>query len=138
MTQKSSQSRVTNKSPKSKAPARKKIAGKVKSAADQHKLSGQIVPTSIAAATGLEPRGSAAELRSLCRSGAFAGQTSGRASGCAQANLVILPAQLAFDFLLFCQRNPKPCPVLEVLEPGVFLTSKMANGADIRTDLPKS
>jgi len=42
--------------------------------------------------------------------------------GYAQANLVILPERYAFDFLLFCQRNPKPCPLLEVLEPGKFRT----------------
>jgi uncharacterized protein YcsI (UPF0317 family) len=77
------------------------------------------------------------EVRNMCRSGAFAGQTSGLAPGHAQGNLVILPKDLAFDFLLFCQRNPKPCPVLEVLEAGQHLTSITAHGADIRTDLPK-
>jgi uncharacterized protein YcsI (UPF0317 family) len=54
-----------------------------------------------------------------------------------QANLVILRKKYAFDFLLFCQRNPKPCPILEVLEPGIFLTRLMAEGADVRTDLPR-
>ena len=42
----------------------------------------------------------------------------GAGAGYAQANLVILPADWAFDFLLFCQRNPKPCPLLDVTEPG--------------------
>jgi len=77
------------------------------------------------------------EIRERCRSKEFGGQTSGLAPGHAQGNLVILPKELAFDFLLFCQRNPKPCPVLEVLEPGKYLTSLTADGADIRTDLPK-
>lgn len=45
--------------------------------------------------------------------------TCGVAQGYAQANLMILPKEQAFDFLLFAQRNPKPCPLLEVMEPGV-------------------
>jgi len=57
--------------------------------------------------------------------------------GYAQANLVILPEKYAFDFLLFCQRNPKPCPLLEVLEPGKFKPEFMASDADIRTDIPR-
>ncbi len=56
--------------------------------------------------------------------------------GYAQANLVILPKRYAFDFLLFCQRNPKPCPLLEVLEPGEFKTKFLSSDADIRTDVP--
>ena len=55
----------------------------------------------------------------------------------AQANLVILPQKYAFDFLLFCQRNPKPCPLLEVLEPGEFMTTFLSLDADIRTDIPR-
>lgn len=45
--------------------------------------------------------------------------TCGIAQGYAQANLMILPKEKAFDFLLFAQRNTKPCPLLEVMEPGV-------------------
>lgn len=48
---------------------------------------------------------------------------------------VILPKEQAFDFLLFAQRNPKPCPLLEVMEPGVT-APVTAPGADIRTDVP--
>ncbi|PZC46567.1 MAG: Uncharacterized protein YcsI, UPF0317 family [Chloroflexi bacterium] len=43
---------------------------------------------------------------------------------------------MAFDFLLFCQRNPKPCPLLEVLEAGKTEPS-LAPGSDIRSDLPR-
>jgi uncharacterized protein YcsI (UPF0317 family) len=78
--------------------------------------------------------GTAQEVRAMIRSNAWRGITSGVAPGHVQANLAILPKDLAFDFLLFCQRNPKPCPLLEVIEPGKvepFLTSP---GADIRTD----
>jgi len=55
------------------------------------------------------------EIRSLIRQGKWDKPTAGLALGYAQANFVILPERYAFDFLLFCQRNPKPCPLLEVL-----------------------
>ncbi len=77
------------------------------------------------------------EIRGLIRKGKWDRPTAGLAMGYAQANLVILSQKHAFDFLLFCQRNPKPCPVLEVLEPGVFQTNFLASGADIRTDIPR-
>jgi len=77
------------------------------------------------------------DLRRDIREGKRTGPTAGLAPGYVQANLVILRKKYAFDFLLFCQRNPKPCPILEVLEPGIFLTRLMAEGADVRTDLPR-
>ena len=77
-----------------------------------------------------------AEVRQLVRSGQWRGGTSGIAAGYVQANLAILPRDLAFDFLLFCQRNPKPCPVLEVIEAGGAEPVLTAPGADIRTDVP--
>lgn len=80
---------------------------------------------------------SPSEVRLRCREGSFASPTPGLCPGFAQANLAILPQRYAFDFLLFCQRNPKPCPLLEVLEPGVSLTATTASGADVRTDLPR-
>ncbi len=76
-------------------------------------------------------------LRQSCRSGDWTRQTSGQAPGFAQTNLVVLPRQDAFDFLLFCQRNPKPCPLLEVTEPGSPIPARLAPGADLRTDLPR-
>ena len=78
-----------------------------------------------------------AQARQLVRTGAYAAPTSGLCPGYAQANLIILPKEQAFDFLLFAQRNPKPCPLLEVMEPGVRLTSICADGADIATDFPR-
>jgi len=54
-----------------------------------------------------------------------------------QANLVVVSRELAFDFLLFCQRNPKPCPLLDVTEPGSPEPAFVAPGADVRTDLPR-
>lgn len=60
--------------------------------------------------------------------------TSGWCAGWTQANLVAVPREYAWDVLLFAQRNPKPCPVLDVLEPGE-LGGALLDG-DIRTDLP--
>ena len=56
--------------------------------------------------------------------------------GYVQANLVVVPRELAFDFLLFCQRNPKPCPLLDVTDPGSVEPAHVAPGADLRTDVP--
>src|ERR1043166_1214032 len=80
---------------------------------------------------------SGSEVRRLARSGKLTGPTAGLALGYVQANLVVVPRDLAFDFLLFCQRNPKPCPVLDVTEPGSPEPRQIAPGADLRTDLPR-
>src|SRR5512136_967581 len=77
------------------------------------------------------------EIRALIRKEKWGKPTAGLAMGYAQANLVILPRKYAFDFLLFCQRNPKPCPLLEVLEPGQFKTKYLSSVADLRTDIPR-
>lgn len=77
------------------------------------------------------------ELRLATRKGDFTSPTPGLAPGYAQANLAILPEKYAFDFLLFCLRNPKPCPVLDVTEPGSSIPRLAAPGADLKTDLPK-
>jgi uncharacterized protein YcsI (UPF0317 family) len=78
----------------------------------------------------------AAEVRRQAREGRLTGPTAGLARGFVQANLVVVPRELAFDFLLFCQRNPKPCPLLEVTDPGSAEPRLTAPGADLRTDLP--
>ena len=72
-----------------------------------------------------------AEIRAKIRTGAFKRPTAGEAPGFVQANLVIVREKHAFDFLLFCQRNPKPCPVLEVLEPGQPLTQVLLEASNI-------
>lgn len=79
----------------------------------------------------------AIEVRLAARSGQLTGPTTGFAPGYEQANLVILPREFAFDFLLFCQRNPKPCPLLDVTEVGDPQPRLSTPGADLRTDLPK-
>src|SRR5437868_6794001 len=78
-----------------------------------------------------------AEVRRAARSGEWDAPTAGLARGFVQANLVVVPRDLAFDFLLFCQRNPKPCPLLDVTEPGSPEPRWAAPGADLRTDLPR-
>jgi uncharacterized protein YcsI (UPF0317 family) len=76
-------------------------------------------------------------LRQLCRLGQWNAPTPGLALGYVQANLVVLPYELAYDFLLFCQRNPKPCPILDITDVGDPEPKIIAPGADIRTDLPR-
>src|SRR5580700_3016401 len=84
-----------------------------------------------------EQRTTGPQVRAAARSGSLTGPTPGLALGYLQANLVIVPRALAFDFLLFCQRNPKPCPVLDVTEPGNPEPKLVAPGADLRLDLPR-
>ena len=76
------------------------------------------------------------DIRLAIRSGEVTSVTSGLAEGYVQANVVILPKALSFDFLLFCQRNPKPCPILEVIEAGQFDPHLTCSDADIRYDVP--
>jgi uncharacterized protein YcsI (UPF0317 family) len=77
------------------------------------------------------------QIRALCRQEKFSSPTPGLASGYVQTNLIILPKSAAFDFLLFCHRNPKPCPLLDVTEVGDPEPRKVAPGSDLRTDLPR-
>lgn len=78
-----------------------------------------------------------AQMRKLIRSGEFTEPTSGLCPGYAQANLIILRKEQAYDFLLFAQRNPKACPILEVLDTGSKFTKFAANDCNIATDFPK-
>lgn len=78
-----------------------------------------------------------AALRRACRSGRFGRHTSGLCERHVQGNLVILPRAHAADFLLFCQRNPKPCPLLAVSEPGSPALPTMGADIDLRHDLPR-
>lgn len=78
---------------------------------------------------------SPAESRLIFRSGMVT-PTAGWSAGYAQANLIIVPKTQAFDILLFAHRNPKPCPILGVLDAGQTAGRLLADG-DIRTDLPR-
>jgi uncharacterized protein YcsI (UPF0317 family) len=75
--------------------------------------------------------------RLAIRRNAHSGPTSGLAPGHVQANLAILPSALAQDFMQFCQRNPKPCPLVGVGAPGDPCIPELAEDLDIRTDLPR-
>lgn len=80
---------------------------------------------------------SPSEVRKLIREGKIVKPTSGMCAGYAQANLVVLPKDLAYDFLLFAQRNPKPCPILEVSDVGSRTLKSIAKDCDIAKDIPK-
>ena len=77
------------------------------------------------------------DLRSIIRLSEWAGLTVGACRNYAQANLAVLPKEHAFDFLLFCSRNPRPCYTLDVTEPSDPHPKLTAPDADLRTDLPK-
>jgi uncharacterized protein YcsI (UPF0317 family) len=74
-------------------------------------------------------------LRQEIRAGQFEVPTSGQAPGYVQANLAVVPQSAAFDFLLFCQRNQKPCPLLEVVEAGSVEAKRLAPGSDLSRDI---
>jgi uncharacterized protein YcsI (UPF0317 family) len=77
------------------------------------------------------------KLRRLIREGKWESPTVGLTPEFVQANLVILPESSAVDFLTFCIRNPKPCPVLDVTPPGDPRPGLLAPEADLRTDVPR-
>jgi len=78
-----------------------------------------------------------AELRNLSAKGEFDEPTSGYCDGYVQANLVALPQAYADDFEKFCRKNPKPCPILEIVGPGNSKTSKLAPQADLINTIPR-
>ena len=77
------------------------------------------------------------EIRADIRSGKLSGVTAGLGAGHVQANLAVLPREQAYDFLLFCQRNPRPCPLIEVTDVGSPEPIGVAAGADLRTDIAR-
>jgi uncharacterized protein YcsI (UPF0317 family) len=77
------------------------------------------------------------EVRRAARSLGYTGYTAGLAPGHVQANVCILPTAYAEDFLLFCQRNPKPCPLLSRSDAGNPRLTALAEDLDIRTDIPR-
>ena len=77
------------------------------------------------------------EMRELIRKGEWTHPTSGLSLSHVQANMIVLPKDWAYDFLVFAQRNPKPCPILDVTEPGDGEAKLIAPGSDVRTDIPR-
>lgn len=80
---------------------------------------------------------SPAEFRRAVRSGEYTGPTNGVCPGYMQCNLVVLEESHALDFLLFCQRNKQACPLVEVCDVGSSSAEAIAEGSDLRTDIPK-
>lgn len=80
---------------------------------------------------------SAQDVRAAIRAGAYQGHTSGLAAGKLQCNLAILPERYALDFLRFCQRNPKPCPIVGVSDSGDPFLPTLGHDIDIRSDVSK-
>lgn len=77
------------------------------------------------------------EVRTLIRAAKWSAVTAGLCSGYVQSNLVALPEAFAADFLEFCRRNPRPCPLLEVIVAGSAEPVRVAPGANLRTDIPR-
>lgn len=76
------------------------------------------------------------ELRMRARRGEWTGLTAGLLGGYVQAGVAIMPKSIAYDFLLYCQRNPRPFPLMEVTDEGCREAVKTAPGSDLCTDLP--
>lgn len=96
-----------------------------------------VATESIASVFGLEGAKNAQHVRKQIRQGKWDSHTSGLASDHVQGNVVILPEELATDFLRYCQRNPKPCPLLAVSEPGQAKLPTLGGDIDICSDLPR-
>ena len=80
-----------------------------------------------------EPRA----IRQAIRQGQFRRHTAGVAPGYVQGNVCILPREYAEEFRLFCERNPKPCPLLAMTQPGDPRLPELGEDIDIRTDVPR-
>ena len=76
------------------------------------------------------------QLRNLIRSGEFKGQTAGLSKNMLQTNLIILEKKYALDFMIFCQRNPKACPLVGVTNVGDPFFKTLGKNIDVRTDIP--
>lgn len=77
-----------------------------------------------------------ATVRAAIRSGDYRSHTAGLGSGYLQANLAIMPEHAALDFMRYCQRNPKPCPLVGVSDTGDPMMFTLGRDIDIRSDVP--
>ncbi len=75
-------------------------------------------------------------VRSAIRMNAYEGHTAGLAPGYLQANLAIMSDEYALDFFRFCQRNPKPCPLVGVTDAGTRILSSLGHDLAVDTDAP--
>ncbi len=79
----------------------------------------------------------AQEARLAMRKGEWTGPTKHKVPGYVKCNLVVISREYAYDFIVYCQRNPKPCPIIEITDTGDPKPKMSAPNADLRTDLPK-
>ncbi len=77
------------------------------------------------------------EVRRAIRERRHTGHTAGLARGYVQGNVCILPREYAAEFREFCEKNPKPCPLLALSEPGNPRLPQLGEDLDIRTDVPR-
>jgi uncharacterized protein YcsI (UPF0317 family) len=97
--------------------------------------------SSFSGAGGIDDAGRKGDLtpplfREAVRQGRWRKPTAGCCAGFTQLNLVVLPEVYAADFQGFCEKNPKPCPLLERVDRGRVEAVKLAPGSDLRTDCP--
>ncbi len=78
-----------------------------------------------------------AAVRRAIRAGRHRSHTAGLAPGYVQGNVCILPREYAEEFRTFCERNPKPCPLLGMSQPGDPRLPGLGEDLDIRTDVPR-
>ncbi|MFZ5962433.1 putative hydro-lyase [Thalassococcus sp. BH17M4-6] len=81
-------------------------------------------------------KASVADVRAAIRAGRYRSHTAGLAAGKLQANIAIMREAAALDFMRFCQRNPKPCPLVGVTDTGVPMMTTLGRQIDIRSDVP--
>jgi len=79
---------------------------------------------------------SPSEARRIIRAGDYSSHTAAVAPDYVQGNLCILPKDMALEFAAFCQRNPKPCPLIGMGAPGDPSLPDLGD-IDIRTDVPR-
>ncbi|HET9650904.1 MAG TPA: putative hydro-lyase [Usitatibacter sp.] len=76
-------------------------------------------------------------VRRAIRQRRHTGHTAGLAPGYVQGNVCILPQAYAEEFRAFCEKNPKPCPLLAVSRPGDPRLPELGADLDIRTDVSR-
>ena len=72
------------------------------------------------------------DARALFRKNKYCGSTSGFCLGYSQANILIIPENLADDFEKFCKLNPGPFPLLYRSEVGDPSAPPLAKSSDIK------
>ena len=85
-------------------------------------------PSPLKDATHLSP----AEARAVFRRKKYIGLTSGFCPGYEQANVAVVPEDMAADFEEYCRLNEAPLPLLFRSQPGELGAPPLATDSDIR------